>query len=98
MNWNYGMYWTPRFRGLLAYLSCLGALSVTAMSLPVRAIEVVQLKFPFDLGTYTVKVSELANSKSLLNGTSDLAELDRATDGKIGQLLAKAFLTPLPLS
>ena len=98
MNWNYGMYWTPRFRGLLAYLSCLGALSVTAMSLPARAIEVVQVKFPFDLGTYTVKVSELANSKALLNGTSDLAEVDRATDGKIGQLLAKAFLTPLPLS
>ena len=68
------------------------------MSLPVRAIEVVQVKFPFDLGTYTVKVSELANSKALLNGTSDLAEVDRATDGKIGQLLAKGFLTPLPLS
>ena len=68
------------------------------MSLPARAIEVVQVKFPFDLGTYTVKVSELANSKALLNGTSDLAEVDRATDGKIGQLLAKAFLTPLPLS
>ena len=98
MNWNYGRNWNPRFRGLLAYLSCLGALSVTAMSLPARAIEVVQVKFPFDLGTYTVKVSELANSKALLNGTSDLAEVDRATDGKIGQLLAKAFLTPLPLS
>ena len=98
MNWDYGMHWSPRFPGLLAYLSCLGALSVTAMSLPARAIEVVQVKFPFDLGTFTVKVSELANSKALLNGTSDLAELDRATDGKIGQLLAKAFLTPLPLS
>ena len=82
----------------MASLSCVGALSVTAMPLPARAIEVVQVKFPFDLGTYTVKVSELANSKALLNGTSDLAEVDRATDGKIGQLLAKAFLTPLPLS
>jgi predicted dienelactone hydrolase len=79
-------------------LSCVGALSVTALALPARAIEVVQVKFPFDLGTYTVKVSELANSKALLNGTSDLAEVDRATNGKIGQLLAKGFLTPLPLS
>ena len=68
------------------------------MSLPARAIEVVQVKFPFDLGTYTVKISELANSKALLNGTSDLAEVDRATEGKVGQLLAKGFLTPLPLS
>ena len=89
---------SSRFRGLLASLSWLGALAVTAISLPARSIEVVQIKFPFDLGTYTVKVSELANSKALLNGTSDLAEVDRATDGKLGQLLAKAFFTPLPLS
>jgi predicted dienelactone hydrolase len=98
MNWNCGTNRRSPFRGLMASLSCVGALSVTAMPLPARAIEVVQVKFPFDLGTYTVKVSELVNSKALLNGTSDLAELDRATDGKIGQLLAKGFLTPLPLS
>ena len=95
MNRNCRVNRSPRFRGLFASLSCLGALSLTALSLPARAIEVVQVKFPFDLGTYTVKVSELANSKALLNGTSDLAEVDRATDGKIGQLLAKGLLRNL---
>lgn len=92
------MNWRSAFRGRLVSLGCLGALSVSGMALPARAIEDVQVKFPFDLGTYTVKVSELANPKALLNGTSDLAEVDRATDGKIGQMLTKAFLTPLPLS
>ena len=85
-------------RSRLASFSCLAAVSVAGIGLPARAIDVLKINFPFDLGTYTVKVSELANSKALLNGTSDLAEVDRATDGKIGQLLAKAFLTPLPLS
>jgi len=98
MNRNYRVNRRSLFRGLLASLSCVGALSVTALSLPARSIEVVRVKFPFDLGTYTIKVSELVNPKALLNGTSDLAEVDRATDGKIGQMLAKGFLTPLPLS
>ena len=84
------------FHGLLASLSCVGALSLTTISLPARSIDVVQVKFPFSLGTYNVKVPELANLKALLNGTSSLAEVDRATDGKIGQLLAKGFLTPPP--
>ena len=46
---------------------------------------------------FTIQLSELRDQRKLLSGDSDLAELDRATDGAIGRKLVQAFQAPLPL-
>jgi predicted dienelactone hydrolase len=74
------------------------ATAVIASALPVGAIEQVQIRFPFVDESFNLKVSELADPQALLNGNSDLAELDRATDGVIGRGLIQVFKTPLPIS
>ena len=74
------------------------ATAVIAGALPVGAIEQVQIRFPFVDESFNLKVSELADPQALLNGNSDLAELDRATDGVIGRGLLQVFKTPLPIS
>jgi predicted dienelactone hydrolase len=67
-------------------------------SLPAVAIERVELRLPFVDERFTVKVSELSDPQALLRGTSDLADLDRATNGAIGRQLLQVFQTPLPIS
>jgi len=75
------------------------ALATTALApaAPVRALETVDLRLPVLNMTFTVKLSELADPQRLLQGSSDLAELDRATDGKLGREMQQLFNTPLPL-
>lgn len=80
-------------RRLLA-LPC--ALAVAAA--PVAAIERVDLVLPFTNERFSLKVSELRDPQALLRGSSDLAELDRATDGAIGRQLLQVFHSPLPLA
>ncbi|SBO44127.1 alpha/beta fold hydrolase [Cyanobium sp. NIES-981] len=79
---------------------CLPALASLALLLgatPARAIEKVVLQLPLlDFG-FTVKLSELENPESLWQGTSDLAELNRATNGVVGRRLREIFDTPLPV-
>ena len=89
----------PALRSSLAVATRLGAaLWMAVGSLPALAIERVELRLPFvDVG-FSVKVSELSNPQALLSGTSDLADLDRATNGAIGRQLSQVFQTPLPIS
>lgn len=64
---------------------------------PARAIEDVVLKLPLLQGSFLLKVSELGSSDALLRGNSDLADLDRASDGSLGRQLQTLLNKPLPI-
>jgi hypothetical protein len=61
------------------------------------ALETIKLRLPMLQETLTVKVSELRDPNALLQGSSDLAELDRATNGAIGRKLNALLGSQLPL-
>lgn len=65
---------------------------------PARALEEIQLRLPLLETSFTIKVSELGSRQLLRRGNSDLAELDRASNGALGRQLEQLFDTPLPLS
>ncbi len=58
----------------------------------------MELQLPLLQLSFDVEVSELANPDRLLHGSSDLAEIDRATDGALGRRIGELFSTPLPVS
>jgi len=64
---------------------------------PASAIETIKLKLPMLQDTFSVKVSELRNPDALMQGTSDLAELNRATNGEIGRKLNQLLGSELPV-
>ena len=82
------------FRRLPALLLGVGALLVAS---PARALEEIELRLPVVETSFTVNLKELRDQQTLLSGSSDLAQLDQATDGQIGRQLLKALQTPLPL-
>ncbi len=86
---------TPAAPLLLTFAGLLGGALVP--SAPARALEQVDLRLPLLETNFTVKLKELENSAGLLSGTSDLAELDQATNGAIGRKLVALFNAPLPL-
>jgi predicted dienelactone hydrolase len=91
----------PRSMSLLSFLrrswlACL--LSAAAPLAPAAALERVQLQLPLLQLSFEVKLSELGDPERLLQGTSDLAEIDRATDGALGRRISELFATPLPVS
>ena len=62
------------------------------------AIEEVIVELPLVQSTLKVNLSELSSPEALLRGTSDLAELDRASDGELGRKLLKLLNQPVPVS
>ncbi|WP_152669565.1 alpha/beta hydrolase [Synechococcus sp. GFB01] len=66
--------------------------------LPASALEEVVIQLPLLETSFTVRVSELANPDALRTGNSDLAELDRASNGAVGRQLAELMNQPVPLS
>jgi predicted dienelactone hydrolase len=64
---------------------------------PARAVEEVILEFPLLELDVTVRVPELENPAQLRRGTSDLAELDRASGGRLGPKLTEVFNQPVPV-
>ncbi|MEB3331889.1 MAG: alpha/beta fold hydrolase [Synechococcaceae cyanobacterium] len=58
----------------------------------------MKLRLPLLDTSFTVRVKELSRPEALLGGSSDLAELDRATGGAFGRKLVEFFQTPLPLT
>ena len=74
-----------------------GVLAASTVATPARAIERIELRLPLLDTSFTVKVGELRDPELLLRGSSDLAELDRATDGAVGRRIVAAFQSPLPL-
>ncbi|MCH9714369.1 MAG: alpha/beta hydrolase [Cyanobacteria bacterium] len=82
---------------VLRLLSGLAVLPLALGALPARAIDQVVLELPLlELG-FTVSLRELENPQTLRQGQSDLAELDRASDGAVGRQLKNILNTPLPL-
>jgi predicted dienelactone hydrolase len=86
----------PRLRARQRLLA-LPLLAPLLVPLPAGAIETIKLRLPMLQETFTVKVSELRDPKALLQGTSDLAEVNRATNGAIGRQLNTLLESPLPL-
>jgi predicted dienelactone hydrolase len=87
---------SPLRRPLLAWL--LGAVAPLASAAPAIALERVELQLPSLQLSFDVQVSELADPDRLLNGSSDLAEIDRATDGVLGRRISELFEAPLPVT
>ena len=82
------------WRGLL-----LGALLSPLMAMPAaRALEEIVIKIPLLDTDFTVRVGELRDPRTLRTGTSDLAELDRASGGAVGRELLALLNQPVPLS
>ena len=82
---------SPLWRqGLLAAASCL------LLQLPARALEEVVVELPLLHESIKINLNELASPEALINGSSDLAELDRASNGALGRKLLALFNHPLP--
>lgn len=77
-----------------------GLLSAAATLLPAtpaRALQEVLIRIPL-LGTsFSLRVSELRDPEALRRGSSDLAELDRASDGAVSRRLRSLLEQPVPL-
>lgn len=79
-------------------LSPLGLLvGLLLLGTPARALETIRIQLPLLQTDFTVKVNELSSPDRLLQGHSDLAQLDRALNGRIGQRMAQLVNTPLPV-
>ncbi|MEY4430583.1 MAG: hypothetical protein RLZZ533_519 [Cyanobacteriota bacterium] len=75
--------------------------SALALALPIapaRALEEVVVELPLLDSTMTVRLKELQSPEALLQGDTKLAELDRATDGRVGKALVALFNHRLPLA
>jgi predicted dienelactone hydrolase len=88
----------PIAAGRAALGAFASALILLAGAGPAQALETIELKIPILETSFTLKVSELVDSRALFNGRSDLAELNRATGGRLGRQLHQLLATPLPLS
>ncbi|WP_216904368.1 dienelactone hydrolase [Synechococcus sp. CCY 9618] len=79
----------------------IAALSLVALAVavaaPARALEQIELQIPLVETTFTIRLDELSEPRGLLTGSSDLAELNRASDGAVGRRIVGLFNAPLPL-
>lgn len=83
-------------RALRALALGLGSAALLAPT-AARAIETIKLRLPLLDTDFTIRVAELRSPQALMAGDSDLAELDRATDGVIGRKLQAVLQSNLPL-
>ncbi|MBE9172414.1 alpha/beta fold hydrolase [Cyanobium sp. LEGE 06143] len=82
---------------LRRFLPALASLPLLLGAAPARAIDEVVLQLPLiDFG-FTVRLSEFENPERFWAGTSDLAELNRATNGAVDRQMRAIFDTPLPV-
>jgi predicted dienelactone hydrolase len=92
---------SPPLRSSLASgvaLAVLGLVGVLQPMAPARALEEVVVRIPLLDTSFTLRVSELQSPEALRNGSSDLAQLDRASAGAVGRQLASLLRQPVPLS
>jgi predicted dienelactone hydrolase len=87
-----------RRRALKAALLGAGVLTALLAGTPVLALEEVLIEIPLLETTVRVSLNELGGAEKLQQGSSDLAELDRATDGAVGRQVRSLLLQPVPLS
>ncbi len=62
-----------------------------------RAIDVLQIRLPLLQEDFSVRIAELVNPDALWAGSSDLAELNRATNGAYALRLQELLNQPLPM-
>ena len=79
----------------IALLALLAPLIPTA---PALALEEVVIELPLLKTQLTLKLRELKSAEALRQGSSDLAELDRASNGAVGRQLIELLRQPVPLS
>jgi len=72
-----------------------GLISFTS---PALAVDEVVVELPLLGSSLRVNIRELSSAEALLQGNSDLAELDRASDGALGRKLLTLLNQPLPVS
>lgn len=85
---------SPKRRG--RPFALLAGLALAIGSLPAQAVEVLQLQLPVLGDILSARVSELASPDALWAGSSDLAELNRATDGNFAGAIEDLVNYPLP--
>lgn len=81
-----------------ALAGLIGALLPLVPLAPARALDEIVVQLPLLDTGFTLKVSELRSREALRNGNSDLAELDRATNGQVGRELWQVLNEPVPLT
>jgi predicted dienelactone hydrolase len=89
-----------RFRSPLVCLLAVvtGGLGAWLSMAPARALEEIVIQIPLLEASFTLKVSELADPETLSSGTSDLAQLDRASGGAVARQLIALMNQPVPLN
>ena len=87
----------PRFRSALAsVLLAVSGLSAALMPPSSQALERLRMTFPLLESEVTLELGEAQTARQLLLANPDLAELDRAGDGAVTQVLEQLLMTPLP--
>lgn len=87
-----------RCRALKAALLGAGVLTALLAGNPVLALEEVLIEIPLLETTVRVSLNELDSAEKLQQGSSYLAELDRATNGAVERQVRSLLLQPVPLS
>ena len=64
---------------------------------PARALETIVIRLPVVDTNLSLRVSELRSPQSLMEGDSDLAQLNQATDGRFSRQLLRLLQEPLPI-
>jgi len=72
--------------------------ALVSQATPARAIDEVIVELPLVESTLKVNLNELTSPEALMQGSSDLAELDRASNGELGRTLLRLLNQPVPVS
>ena len=87
-----------RSHRLMAALLGATLLAPVIPAAPAWALEEVVIQLPLLKTELTVKLRELKSAEALRQGSSDLAELDRASNGAVGRQVIELLRQPVPLS
>ena len=88
----------PHWRHHLRAIALLTLLAPVFPAAPALALEEVVIELPLLKTQLTVKLRELKSADALRQGSSDLAELDRASNGAVGRQVIELLRQPVPLS
>lgn len=83
---------------LTRFGSAIALAALVSQATPAVAIDEVIVELPLVESTLKVNLNELSSPQALMQGSSDLAELDRASNGELGRKLLKLLNHPVPVS
>ena len=89
---------TRQWRHDLRAIALLALVAPLIPTAPALALEEVVIELPLLKTQLTVKLRELKSAEALRQGNSDLAELDRASNGAVGRQVIELLRQPVPLS